>query len=745
MFRLRTNVTTLATVLLLVGFVDATQAADNAAATFSPPWNTPQEAARYIVVSVQGAKSMELINVVTGEALTPEHFDGRQMRKRSYPVQGHPGRFLTFFTSDAPDPLAAPGLANNAGLVPKDRIYLANPGGTGWNNRITPYLMPEGGRERERGSDDPTNGCRFSDDLRRAVWIRDGDIWRGDIDWTTGEIVHPKQVTHVGQFTFEGSGGHERPVFWSGNELFVEGGFNPSKPLVRINLVTGAIAELGWLMYEAKSIAGEVAFDPAERVALHAVPGQLRIIDLTSGKAFKVSQRFDDDPWWKARMDKKPRLKQQLDYYAGSNVEQLPWLSDSVVVTLRGLLDITDGTVDPYENHMIAGDVAGATGASLLLTFGQQIGRTTHTHLLRADPPVMALRMAGTQDQGGYYDMIGLADLGSGAITAALRTKQGQGAMWVDAYRCVYSVTGKGLTGNGAYLYDRRTGKSVRLASYTDIREPIAVAGGDTIVFTRGQDIYRVGADGGGLKKVASNAFLQATFMPRAISLDDGDPWAIEQPPQLAMFTSGKQGDISPRDRLKQAVRDKPEGVRDFALRAFHEANESYVLSNLYDPVRVALAAVKVREKFPGKPLPNATAEADYSQALDKTKSRAYFRTKAIALYAHEDAKPTDAQLDDLARRCTARMAAQPSTQMKWIDKMFMEEAQPLSASLQQQEQEQPKQQQAQQAKADDAANSQQEQKQDEADDRGNVVDETLDKADDVKKKINRLRGLFGR
>jgi len=101
-------------------------------------------------------------------------------------------------------------------------------------------------------SSDPTRGCLF---FRRVVWIKDGNVWRSEINWDMGEIIKHQQVTHVGRFSFQDMRRVDLPVFWSGNHLFIDSGFDPQKPLVRIDLVSGQIDELDWLMYEGKSIA----------------------------------------------------------------------------------------------------------------------------------------------------------------------------------------------------------------------------------------------------------------------------------------------------------------------------------------------------------------------------------------------------------------------------------------------------------------------------------------------------------
>lgn len=741
MFKLRTSALTLA-LLLLAGLVGAAQADDQAAPAFTAPWQTPEQAAQYIVVLVHGQKFPQLFNAVTGEVVRKQ-FNGRP-GKHAYLVQGRPGVFLSL-SSDDSDPLADLRLAHNGGMIGrfgKSSASLVNLNATGSAGYIRPHF-PDDKTVARQVAKNIADTCRYSDDLRRVVWIKDGDIWRGDIDWNTGEIVHQKQVTHVGQFTFDSIDGHRRPIFWSGNNLFVEGRFNPAKPLVRIDLVTGALTELDWLMYEGKSIAGDVVFDPAERVALHAVDGQLRLIDLTSGKVFKVNMRFGDTP-----------TGSQLQKMAAMHLEALPWLNDSVVVTLKGLLNVADGSIDPYEDiaAMMSQKDGKKSAQKLLMQIGRQFGRM-HAMILRGDPPAVPMGLGQTKDTAGYHVTWGLADLNTGKVAEAIVTRQ-SGMAWIGPYRCLYAVTGKGLTGNGTFLYDRRTGKSVRLASYTDIRNPIAVAGGSTIVFTRAHDVYRVGADGTGLKKLADNAGIEATFMPRAVSLAGGDPWNLQPVKQLAVFTTGEVGDISPRDRVKQAVAGKPAELQAFALKTMNYMNENYTMHNFFDVVKATLAAVKEREQQKTKrPFANTLAEADYKDAFDPVKAGAWFRQQAVALYRHDKVQPTDAQLDDLAQRAAAQMAeAGAPTQMKPINRILREAVKSLTATLNGQK---PANKQAsakpkQHANADHSGKKSSSSKQDDADDPSHAVDEGMDKADeaidkaeDVKKKIKDLGDLF--
>src|SRR6185295_9027275 len=69
--------------------------------------------------------------------------------------------------------------------------------------------------------------------------IQNGDYWRGEIDWPHATIVNRKQVTQVGQF-----GPANAPILWWVNVLLVWGDFDKNKPIVRMDLISGATEEI---------------------------------------------------------------------------------------------------------------------------------------------------------------------------------------------------------------------------------------------------------------------------------------------------------------------------------------------------------------------------------------------------------------------------------------------------------------------------------------------------------------------
>ncbi len=175
----------------------------------------------------------------------------------------------------------------------------------------------------------------------------------------------------------------QKLLCWSGDRLFIEAGFNASKPLVRVNLSDGSVEEVDWLMYEGKSIADEVGFDPAERMALHFRAEGIRLIDLTSGQVFKVG--WGDVGQWGLMSERQQPLRDSDVRGLGQHRDN--WVSDSRYVvgfttmpdrskTGVVVLDVAQGKLEvtPIPRLTLKGETEVASYGNMQVIPGKQPG-----------------------------------------------------------------------------------------------------------------------------------------------------------------------------------------------------------------------------------------------------------------------------------------------------------------------------------------------------------------------------------
>lgn len=75
-------------------------------------------------------------------------------------------------------------------------------------------------------------------DWRRFIFLAEGDLWRGTVDWKTLQAIEVKRLTNTSQL------GRSRILHWHGRTAWLWTGLSPEKPVATIDLISGAIAEL---------------------------------------------------------------------------------------------------------------------------------------------------------------------------------------------------------------------------------------------------------------------------------------------------------------------------------------------------------------------------------------------------------------------------------------------------------------------------------------------------------------------
>lgn len=75
-------------------------------------------------------------------------------------------------------------------------------------------------------------------DWRRFIFLAEGDLWRGTVDWKMLQAIDVKRLTNTSQL------GRSRILHWHGRTVWLWTGLSPEKPIVSIDLVSGDLMEL---------------------------------------------------------------------------------------------------------------------------------------------------------------------------------------------------------------------------------------------------------------------------------------------------------------------------------------------------------------------------------------------------------------------------------------------------------------------------------------------------------------------
>lgn len=192
-------------------------------------------------------------------------------------VAGRPD--LLFYDHESTSPLP-PGLTRG-GWIQKDGTVIRGKYGIPsmeiCGTRYGCTEAPIGGSEL---------GPYMSSDLRRVVYIQEGDLWRADVDWLTAAIDNRRKVTDIG--LIQGA-----PIHWYGNTLFLNAGLSREKPILRIDLMSGAVEEmepLGGLLFGPKAVNPSGSRTCALRPGQSASsPSTLSCYDVQTGKVSELS------------------------------------------------------------------------------------------------------------------------------------------------------------------------------------------------------------------------------------------------------------------------------------------------------------------------------------------------------------------------------------------------------------------------------------------------------------------------
>jgi hypothetical protein len=534
--------------LLLIGaFASAPFGALAGAPSAGGPWLDPANADHYVFVG------KDVWDAATGKLIAPGAAPILYQNSRA--VVGATDRLWM-----PPTGLGLPGMPEEGMLYSTTDNY----------QRVHPTLD---GKPWSNLGDFP--GFWIASDLRRAVWIDKGDFWRGVVDWNKHRVVDPKQVTHVGVFT------GKSPLLWSGELLFVNGGFDPKKPVVRIDLNSGATEEMetyhvfnvGESSYADATVAAGMV-SPSACCLINPTAEPIYTYDVRTGKAGTIHNPLFDKPG--------------ATPVAGlvDNTHPPVWLDDETVVfvnTLVAKLDLRkqemqilfsfDSAGDPgvsWSEHVLPGnrhlDIEGST-------------HETGTGVSNNPKPIFKQRF--------------LIDLVTGQKIPTTLDEQAHSGMWLNDSKFMYVRTTGGLSSVGTWLYDRHTNASVRIApaQLEMTRARLLRNGAEVwaVNTARGTTLTRAKVDGSGSEELGPSQMFQPTQFPSGPPLDLGltGPSSLSSAAAAAPIAPVADTPVAPKPPASAAVEPTTTAVGSAAQTPY-----AFCWGGLSGPTQIAYFGV---------------------------------------------------------------------------------------------------------------------------------------------------------
>ena len=339
-------------------------------------------------------------------------------------------------------------------------------------------------------------GFWIDNSLRRAVWVDKGDFWRGTVDWNKHTVVDRTQVTHVGVFT------GKSPFLWSGDVLLVNGGFDPKKPIVRIDLNSGATEEI-----ETSNVfdAGASFFANAAGSSccvIRLTPETLYTFDVRTGKAGAIHNLLFNNPTASTLAD------------LGDPNHSPIWLDDETVVFVNAQAVVTK--VDLRKQQM-----------QILLSYAPP-------ERFRVNPALPGGRYLDIRGANPPPDSMSpdifkerfLIDLATGQKIPTTLPEDADNGMWLDDSLFAFVRKTGGLAGVGTWLYDRKTNASKRIApAQLETTRMRLLRGGNEVWAVNtagGTTLWRAKVDGSGAEDLGPSQMFAPVQFPSGPPLDLG-------------------------------------------------------------------------------------------------------------------------------------------------------------------------------------------------------------------------------
>ena len=457
-------------------------------------------------------------------------------------------------------------------------------------------------------------------DQRRLVWAQGGDVWRGEADWANGKIVNAKQLTNVGSFQ------SLSPLLWSGQFLFDNGNFDPQKPIVRINLATGATDELSindvGLAMGRNGTASIIS--PNCVHVVWATPDAIYSYDTRTNKRLLISN------------DIKIALDRKNPQY---------WVNDDLVYVLIlnqtgniAKLDLRNGTAELVIHPDPAQPAFTAT------SFIRAVTRTS-ADTTAAQPNPVGMLIQNTQyalaivGDSGVQTLL-LIDVTTGKRTTLPFHFQDSNITWLDGgHYCMYHRSSGGLSAAGTWLYHVDTDSSVKLTGGT-VNDALILPDQTQLwaAYSSGTSpsLTRVKLDGSGSDIIAQGGFGDLRTLPAPIDLGlagtaVGDLWQPVVVDAASIAPTQSPTPLQGKAKFLRDIGDLSGDDQVFAVSAYDYADASLPC---YDPAKLAIKALDAHKQQPSAQVRTLLTSMDYGDAFDHDRAAAYGQSRATKLLA---------------------------------------------------------------------------------------------------------------
>ncbi|MFD0894715.1 hypothetical protein KBB96_05140 [Luteolibacter ambystomatis] len=169
-------------------------------------------------------------------------------------------------------------------VLPEQRLVIVS----GYNGMVGAFGFDGKAKPILKADKKPTGSAGFNQTYSEVVYVRDGDLWHGSVNWSEGNVDTPRKVTDVGYF---------RPETFRGRWLWHEGDLLVPVlgKTLQVGLSSGSVKEVPVNLGQL-----EQGMSPLGTFAVVPVGGrELGVVDLLNGETtkFNVGQRIRKFLW----------------------------------------------------------------------------------------------------------------------------------------------------------------------------------------------------------------------------------------------------------------------------------------------------------------------------------------------------------------------------------------------------------------------------------------------------------------
>jgi hypothetical protein len=513
----------------------------------------------------------DLWSAATNSMVTPSAYGGTSSGGGAgWQVAGEPDRLLFLsrtplwgFVNAVPR-IATPGQSRRPD--PTVDGSLLNPGSRGQTGIQPPGRLP---------------GPFLNADLRRVIYLRDGDVWRAELDWATREFQNHRQVTRVGILNPARSGDISL-IAWHENILLMRTRFSQERPILRVNLLSGEIEELEPMMVFIDGMFP----NPSASLLCASHRELLACYDVSTGEAFRVSlpRQIGGVPTPVAR---RPGTREPPASFA--------WVDDRTFLVTAPRRET---------QHLLRVD----------------LGRRSAHELIELPGSGMVVevlpggRHAAAWVQNGPAVRIALAD----GAADALPDEIGRGGAWLDESKYVHTRERGSISEIGVWLYDVARQDHRRICHLPAAsRSALYFAEHGTVYLNVGETVLRTNLTAGNCKRIEGAEGGLAPLLRPPLDLRPGvtgDALWTSGPsaPQAGGQTGGAVAGAAPPapaasgaeqpqglERLLQATEGLPPELGEEVVQVYRRAQEWPALRDYFHPDCYALAFREWRQGNP--------------------------------------------------------------------------------------------------------------------------------------------------